>query len=1070
MEAVAPSRSFNLPVLLEQLDQDELTTFKNILRNLSQQNELQQVAPAEIKEADGRQLAEMLADRCPRYWVETVTVQVFEKMNRMDLSEQAKDELGELSQKSLQEKPMALRIVWTHPAKCARMEDPLERLKDPAFVSCLKCGVWIVPANRPNGSVLSPPPRLAGPAEDKEDAYRSVLKQKFAKAWEDDLRLGDAESIQAFARRYEALIPFCSPKAHEGPFPHTVVLQGPAGVGKSVLARKVLRDWLQRGLGLPFQFAFYLSCPELRGEPACTFAELLCRDCPELRDAVVRGATQARHVLLVLDGFDELRAPTGALVSDICGDWTQPKPVPVLLSSLLKRKLLPRATVLVTTRPQALRELRILVEQPLLIQLHGFSEQDRRLYFLRRFPDEAQALRALDAVRGNAALFELDAAPAVCWLTCACLGAQLERGEDPAAACATTTELFLRFLCGRCAPGPHLRAALGALSRLAARGVWAQVSGFCGPELRALGLAEQELRPFVASGVLREDGDRAGSYSFAHLSVQQCLGALFYLLEAAEGGAADDDDVGPVRQLFSTKARADNPGLAWTGRFLFGLLNQERARELEAAFGCRVSARVLQELLGAEGGRPVLAELDTAEALCCLHESQDDALVREAMVPFQELTVHLRDTTELVQAAFCLQRSQNLQSLWLQVDKAVFAPDAADKEAAGARSRDDKHLLLCWTNLCSVLGSNSKLAFLDISQSVLSAPAVQVLCDHLAASSCCLQKLALRNTQPEDAYRDLCLSVHGHRTVTHLTLQGSDQVDTLPPLCEVLRHPYCQLQYLQLASCSATTQQWAALTLALGENQSLMFLNLTAVELLDTGAKLLCVALRHPRCPLQRLSLESCYLTEASCKELSSALIVNQRLTHLSLAENDLGDGGVKMLCEGLSYPECCLRVLVLWCCNVTSEGCAALSQLLQQTSSLTHLDLGLNHIGLVGLRFLCEALKDPCCSLQCLWLWGCSIPPFSCADLSSVLAINQTLVSLDLGQNSLGFSGVKMLCEALKLAQCPLRTLRLKIDESDAHVQKVLRETRESNPQLHIESDSRDPRRPRPSAQDFIF
>nr|XP_051685771.1 NACHT, LRR and PYD domains-containing protein 2 [Oryctolagus cuniculus] len=1040
MEAVAPSRSFNLPVLLEQLDQDELTTFKNILKNLCQQNELQRVAPAEIKEADGRRLAEMLAAHCPRYWVETVTVQVFEKMNRMDLSEQAKDELGELSQKSLQEKPMALRIVWTHPAKCARMEDPLEHLKDPG----------------------------------KEEAYRSVLKQKFAKAWEDDLRLGDAESIQAFARRYEALIPFCSPKAHEGPFPHSVVLQGPAGVGKSVLARKVLRDWLQRGLGLPFQFAFYLSCPELRGEPACTFAELLSRDCPELRDAVVRGATQARHVLLVLDGFDELRAPTGALVSDICGDWTQPKPVPVLLSSLLKRKLLPRATVLVTTRPQALRELRILVEQPLLIQVRGFSEQDRKLYFLRRFPDEAQALRALDAARGNAALFDLGAAPAVCWLTCACLGAQLERGEDPAAACATTTELFLRFLCGCCAPGPHLRAALGALSLLAARGVWAQVSGFCGPELRALGLAEPELRPFVAGGVLREDGDRAGSYSFVHLSVQQCLGALFYLLEAAEGGeagGADDEDVGAVRQLFSTKARADNPGLAWTGRFLFGLLNRGRARELEAAFGCRVSTRVLQELLDAEEGRPVLADLDTAEALCCLHESQDDALVRKAMVPFQELTVHLRDATELAQAAFCLQRSQNLQSLRLQVDKAVFTPDAADEAAAGARSRDDKHLLLYWTNLCSVLDSSSKLTFLDISQSVLSAPAVQALCDHLAASSCCLQKVALRNTQPADAYRDLCLSVHGHRTVTHLTLQGCDQVDVLPALCEVLRHPYCRLQYLQLASCSATTQQWAALALALAENQSLMFLNLTAVELLDTGAKLLCVALRHPRCLLQRLSLESCHLTEASCKELSSALIVNQRLTHLSLAENDLGDGGVKVLCEGLSYPECCLQTLVLWCCNVTSEGCAALSRLLQQTSSLTHLDLGLNHIGLAGLRFLCEALKDPCCNLQCLWLWGCSIPPFSCADLSSALAINQTLVSLDLGQNSLGFSGVKMLCEALKLARCPLRTLRMKIDESDTHFQKVLREARESNPRLLIESDSRDPRRPpRPSAQDFVF
>ena len=57
--------------------------------------------------------------------------------------------------------------------------------------------------------------------------------------------------------------------------------------------------------------------------------------------------------------------------------------------------------------------------------------------------------------------------------------------------------------------------------------------------------------------------------------------------------------------------------------------------------------------------------------------------------------------------------------------------------------------------------------------------------------------------------------------------------------------------------------------------------------------------------------LENCQLTEACCKELSSALIVNQRLTHLCLAKNDLGDGGVKILCEGLSYPECQLQTLV---------------------------------------------------------------------------------------------------------------------------------------------------------------
>lgn len=57
--------------------------------------------------------------------------------------------------------------------------------------------------------------------------------------------------------------------------------------------------------------------------------------------------------------------------------------------------------------------------------------------------------------------------------------------------------------------------------------------------------------------------------------------------------------------------------------------------------------------------------------------------------------------------------------------------------------------------------------------------------------------------------------------------------------------------------------------------------------------------------------LENCQLTEACCKDLSSVLMVSRTLTHLSLANNKLGDNGVKNLCESLSYTECKLQTLV---------------------------------------------------------------------------------------------------------------------------------------------------------------
>jgi hypothetical protein len=59
------------------------------------------------------------------------------------------------------------------------------------------------------------------------------------------------------------------------------------------------------------------------------------------------------------------------------------------------------------------------------------------------------------------------------------------------------------------------------------------------------------------------------------------------------------------------------------------------------------------------------------------------------------------------------------------------------------------------------------------------------------------------------------------------------------------------------------------------------------------------------------MSLESCGLTEAACEDLSVALISNERLTHLCLADNVLGDGGIKLISDALKHPQCTVQSLV---------------------------------------------------------------------------------------------------------------------------------------------------------------
>uniref|UniRef100_G3U3P8 NACHT domain-containing protein n=1 Tax=Loxodonta africana TaxID=9785 RepID=G3U3P8_LOXAF len=839
--------------------------------------------------------------------------------------------------------------------------------------------------------------------------------------------------------------------------PHTVVLQGPAGVGKTTLAKKLMLDWTRDNFGKAFKYAFYLSCKELNHMGPRTCAELISKDCPELQDAILEVLDRSQRILIIVDGFDELRFPPGALISDMCGDWKKQKPVAVLLSSLLTRRMFPKATLLITTRPWAMRELWFLVERPFFIDIEGFLEVDKKEYFLKHFQDEDQALRAFNLMRGNTALFSLGSAPMVCWVVCTCLKLQMDKGEDPTPTCQTTTSLFLRFICSQFMPVPDscpdqcFQAPVKALCLLAAEGVWTQTSVFDGEDLERLGVKECELSPFLDKNILQKVKGCEGCYSFIHLSVQQFFAAIFYVLgseEEKEDRESHREDIGNIQKLLSKEERLKNPSLPQVGYFLFGLSNEKRTRELETTFGCQLSIDVKQELLRwkvkSNENKP-FSVLDMKDVFYCFYESQKEQFVKDAMAHFREVSLKLKNETDIVHASFCLKHCQNLEKISLKYSSSL-----------PHRSQRDYRILPLWVDLCSVVNLNKNLSVLDVSDSFLSDTSVRILCERMARVTCNLQKVVIKNVSPVDAYRDFCLALVGKTTLTHLILEGSVHSEKmLLLLYEALRHSKCNLQFLRiemcsstcsvttymilscflthktklvriinrrsfqlslslqylnstnfgpdcldisnflLGSCAAIAEEWECLFSGLELNQSLTCLNLTDSELSVEDVKLLCAALKHPNCSLRMLSLENCHLTEASCKDLSSALIINQKLTHLSLAKNELGDGGVQLLCEGLSYPDCKLQTLVLW---------------------------------------------------------GCSITTLCCQDLASALINNESLETLDLGENILGQSGVTVLLEALKQKKGFLQKLRLTIDESNVETQKLLEELKERNPQLTIE------------------
>ncbi|XP_064872108.1 NACHT, LRR and PYD domains-containing protein 12-like isoform X4 [Oncorhynchus nerka] len=121
-------------------------------------------------------------------------------------------------------------------------------------------------------------------------------------------------------------------------------------------------------------------------------------------------------------------------------------------------------------------------------------------------------------------------------------------------------------------------------------------------------------------------------------------------------------------------------------------------------------------------------------------------------------------------------------------------------------------------------------------------------------------------------------------------------------------------------------------------------------------------------------------------------------------------------------------RAALLSGCGVTEEGCASLVSALESNPShLRELDLSNNDLKDSGVKLLSAGLGNPHCKLETLRLSGCLVTEEGCASLVSALRSNPShLREMDLSNNDLKDSGVKLLSAGLGNPHCKLETLRL--------------------------------------------
>ncbi|XP_051747357.1 NACHT, LRR and PYD domains-containing protein 3-like isoform X2 [Ctenopharyngodon idella] len=177
----------------------------------------------------------------------------------------------------------------------------------------------------------------------------------------------------------------------------------------------------------------------------------------------------------------------------------------------------------------------------------------------------------------------------------------------------------------------------------------------------------------------------------------------------------------------------------------------------------------------------------------------------------------------------------------------------------------------------------------------------------------------------------------------------------------------------------------------------------------------------------RRALLNDCNLTDKSCSAMATVLGSDTNLKELNMNNNKLQDSGVKLLCTGLMNIKCKLEILRLNDCNLTDKSCSALAIVLGSDTNLKELNMNNNKLQDSGVKMLCTGLMNIKCKLEILRLSCCYMTDEGCSALTSALKSNPShLRELDLSKNELGDSGVKNLSDLLMNQQFNLEKLHL--------------------------------------------
>ena len=673
-----------------------------------------------------------------------------------------------------------------------------------------------------------------------------------------------------------------------------ILVVGRPGIGKTMFSTKILRSWAcdnllngSQKLQMDFKAAFLIKLRMFNStNKKLNLRELL--DHSEYSTALSEDYwNYVRHnperVLVIFDGFDEYSGRTKIIKDDVRyrNNEEERMPVHFLLKKIVSGKILTGATVLTTTRPNAVRYITSLYFDK-TVEILGFSTAQVNDY-VEKFTKEADKAETIKQhITSNLNLVAFCYVPVNCFIICSCL-LELLGNTGFTSLPTRLTEIYsiavrMFYFSYDDDQYRHNKTEgqqffLKPFKELpsSVQNVFTRLGkiAFDGIKKGRLIFESHEVNDLESNGLFhrlpdfrdRPLAEGRAQYCFMHLTIQEFLAAKYLV------------DTLSRRKLRKFVSKHIQDG-AWkvVMQFVAGLLAEKEEQSTDL-FSDLLPSKTFTTKVKENEMEIVLNSEERTETLTCWPADDED------------------------------------KALVLTLFNCMYENNACDRKVQKKLANTGCNAL--GFSFCTNLSPLDCFALVHALKSVGGILYFDLNNNNLQSLGCIELAKLFRGNEHNQGFCEL----------KRLDLQSNAITDEgVEHLTTALTHTNCKLNSLNLPGNNITDEGVKHLSTALRHpNCKLNSLNLLGNNITDEGVKHLSTALTHTNCKLTSLGLGNDNITDDGVKHLSTALRhTNCKLNFLYLIIKNMTEEGYKHLSTALTHTNCKLNSLHVGSNNIT--------------------------------------------------------------------------------------------------------------------------------------------------------